>query len=104
MGAGTHEEALALDERTLEALRRVLGVEHPDTLRTATGLAADLADVGRVEEAVDLGEETLGVQRRVLGVEHPNTLATAHNLAVRLAAVGRVEEARTRCAPCATTV
>ncbi|MER6186409.1 tetratricopeptide repeat protein [Streptomyces sp. NPDC001652] len=70
------------------------GAEHSDTLHTATGLAVELAAVGRVEEAVVLGEEALEVQRRVWVSDHPGTLSTANNLAVHLRDTGRVEEAR----------
>ncbi|WP_405654977.1 tetratricopeptide repeat protein [Streptomyces sp. NBC_00019] len=77
---GRHGEALALDEKTLETRRRVMGSEHPATLRTATGLAVRLGEVGRVEEAVVLGEETLEVQRRVVGPEHSDTLKSVEML------------------------
>jgi hypothetical protein len=70
-------EALVLGEETLEVRRRVLGVEHPDTLRTAYNLAISLADVGRVEEALALGEQTLERRRRVLGEDHAETRRAA---------------------------
>ncbi|WP_190019447.1 tetratricopeptide repeat protein, partial [Streptomyces lucensis] len=60
--------------------RRVLGEEHPETLRTTSNMALRLAQVGRVEEARELTEVTLGRHRRVLGEEHPDTLRTARLL------------------------
>jgi hypothetical protein len=74
------EEALELCEDTLARQRRVLGEDYPDTLLTATNLAADLAAVGRGEEALQLYEDTLARRRRVLGEDHPNTLRTARLL------------------------
>ncbi|WP_443061848.1 tetratricopeptide repeat protein [Streptomyces sp. NBC_00490] len=76
-GRDRHEEALALDEKTLQTRRRVLGLENPDTLGTASNPAIWLADMGRVEEAVVLAEETLAARRRVLGEGHPDTQTTA---------------------------
>ncbi|WP_405566925.1 tetratricopeptide repeat protein [Streptomyces sp. NBC_01167] len=66
-----------MTEDLLERQRRVLGDDHPDTLRAAANLAVDLAASGEVEAARALGEDTLERQRRVLGEDHPNTLRTA---------------------------
>jgi hypothetical protein len=59
----------------------VLGVDHPDTLRSAHNLATRMTDLG--EHPVDLGESTLAGMRQVLGEEHPDTrdaLRTARRL------------------------
>jgi hypothetical protein len=73
-----------LDQDTLDRYRRVLGDDHPDTLRTASNLANDLADLGEVQAARDLDQDTLDRYRRVLGDDHPDTLRTASNLATDL--------------------
>lgn len=48
---GRVEEALALDEDTLDRRRRVLGEDHPDTLLSASNLAVDLRRLRRTKEA-----------------------------------------------------
>jgi hypothetical protein len=68
---------VVLGEKALVGWRRVLGVDRPDTLRTAYNLAVDLRDVGQVAEARVLGEETLERRRGVLGEDHPETRRTA---------------------------
>ena len=71
---GEHEQARALDEDTLARRRRVLGEDHPDTLRSANNLAIDLRALGEHEQARALDEDTLARRRRVLGEDHPDTL------------------------------
>jgi Tetratricopeptide repeat len=43
---GRYAEARELDEDTLTRKRRVLGEDHPETLRSARNLAADLRALG----------------------------------------------------------
>ena len=62
----------------------MLGEDHPDTLASANGLAADLRDLGEYQAARDLDEDTLARRRRVLGEDHPDTLGSANNLAIDL--------------------
>ena len=77
-------------EDTLTRCRRVLGEDHPHTLRSATNLAANLWGLGRYELARQLGEDTLTRCRRVLGEDHPYTLLSATYLAATLREVGAV--------------
>jgi hypothetical protein len=65
----------------LEARRRVLGPEHPNTLSTASNQACTLYNQGKHAEAESIFSELLVARRRVLGPEHPRTLETAANLA-----------------------
>ena len=44
---GRHHEAHDLNRATLQARRRILGPDHPDTLTTAHALANDLRALGR---------------------------------------------------------
>jgi hypothetical protein len=70
---------------------RVLGADHPDTLRSASNLAVDLRGLGEVAAARDLDQDTLERRRRVLGADHPDTLRSANNLAVDLSALGEMD-------------
>ena len=51
---GRYAEAVRLDEETLSIYERVLGPEHPDTLRGRNNLAIGYRAVGRNREANEL--------------------------------------------------
>jgi hypothetical protein len=72
--------ARKLKEETLGILRRVLGPEHADTIRSMGNLAVTLSAQGDLAGARKLEEETLDISRRVLGPEHPATSTYAWNL------------------------
>jgi Tetratricopeptide repeat len=60
--------------RLLLALReKVLGVEHPDTLKTGFNLAACLRAEGKASEAKALPQRAADDARKSLGPEHPDT-------------------------------
>jgi len=67
---GRLQEASDLEERALEARKRVLGEEHPDTLTSMSDLALVYQNQGRLQDALDLEGRTLEARRRVLGKEH----------------------------------
>ena len=81
---GNHKDAHELLERVLEARRRVLGEEHPDTLMSMNNFAATLRAQGDHAGARELLERVLEARRRVLGEEHPDTLMSMNNLAATL--------------------
>lgn len=89
------QASAALDQFTevLDARRRLLGPDHPDTLTSRHNLASAFQTVGRLAEAIELHEQVLAAYRRALGEEHPDTLASQNNLARAYQAVGRVDEA-----------
>jgi hypothetical protein len=66
-----------------------LGDDHPETLTSASRLAADLRTLGEYQRARVLDEDTLSRRRRALGDDHPDTLASANNLATDLHALGK---------------
>jgi hypothetical protein len=71
----------------------VLGEDHPNTLTSASNLAADLHALGEHAAARQLNEDTLTRRRRVLGEDHPDTLTSASNLAADLRALGEHQRA-----------
>jgi len=91
---GQPDTARPLFERALTDRRRMLGEDHPDTLRSANNLAVDQHVLGKYERARQLDEDTLTRRRRVLGEDYPDTLASADNLATDLGALGEYERAR----------
>jgi hypothetical protein len=86
--------ARALQEKVLEARRRVLGEEHPDTLTSMGNLASTLRAQGDLAGARALQEKVLEAHRRVLGEEHPDTLISLNNLASTLWNQGDLAGAR----------
>jgi tetratricopeptide (TPR) repeat protein len=78
---GRWKEAEELQVKVLEASRRVLGEEHPDTIRAMANLAATYRDQGRSKEAEEPQVKVLEASRRVLGEEHPDTISAMGNLA-----------------------
>jgi hypothetical protein len=84
---GQVQDACDLDRDVLRR-RRVLGADHPDTLASASSLAADLRELGDVQAARILDQRTLERRRRVLIADHPDTLASASNLALDLRLLG----------------
>jgi len=90
---GRHDEAEALQLRTLEISRRVLGEEHQKTLDRMDALAVIFGAQGRRHEAEELGRETLEISRRILGEGHPTTNRVRYNIACHVALQGGRDEA-----------
>jgi hypothetical protein len=85
----------------METRKRVLGVEHPDTLRSMSNLALTFHGQGRWKEAEELNVQVIETRKRVLGVEHPDTLNSMYNLAFTFRGQGRDEEALALIEDCA---
>jgi tetratricopeptide (TPR) repeat protein len=88
LSQGDYSRAWRLGERVLDVRTRILGKEHPDTLRTMNNLAAILLAQGDTARARSLGEQALESSSRLLGEEHPDTVAVMGNLVVILLALG----------------
>jgi tetratricopeptide (TPR) repeat protein len=94
---GQQQAELHLKQINVEAQKRTIGHEHPDTLSSMNNLANSLNSQGRYQEAANLCEEVLAVQKRTLGHEHPDTLGSMNNLANSLHSQGRYQEAANLC-------
>jgi tetratricopeptide (TPR) repeat protein len=70
---GQYELALPLYLEDHEVSVRTQGAEHPDTLVSATNLAATYLALGRFEEAAKLLEPTVAASRKSLGNERYGT-------------------------------
>jgi hypothetical protein len=68
------QEALELNQQTLEIQKRVLGDEHPDTLESMRVRLAILRDLGMTEELRALLRVALPAFDKVPGRDHPFTL------------------------------
>ncbi len=90
---GLSPRAQSLFEQAIEIQRRVLGPQHPDTLKSTTSLAWTLSQQGRYAEAEKLTRQSLAVDYRVLKSEHPDTLSSMSNLGWILYQQGHYAEA-----------
>jgi tetratricopeptide (TPR) repeat protein len=86
-------QVMEIAEPLLADQERVLGGDHPHTLRTRHSLGLAYRDAGRLSEAVQLFERTLADREQVLGGEHPDTLRARSSLAVTYRRAGRLAEA-----------
>ena len=85
---GDYRPAEQANRQALEARRRLLGPEHPDTLSSMNNLAEALRALGDAAGAAELHRQVLEARRRLLGPEHPDTLSSMNNLAGTLQALG----------------
>ena len=81
---GQSYKAAAWYRDTAAAFERLLGPEHPDTLRARFHLATFLVDQYRCGEAEALYREGAAIAARVLEAKHRDTLAWRDGLAVAL--------------------
>ena len=93
-GQGKYKEAGAVAEKALSLAQRVLGREHPDTLRSVNNLAALYQAQGRLAEAEPLYKRALEAYERVLGREHPDTLRNREQSGRALFHAARLEPRR----------
>src|SRR5947199_5107426 len=66
-------EATELQEKVLEARRRILRDEHPDTLASMNNLASTYCNQGKLAEATELQEKGLEAGRRIIWNEQQYT-------------------------------
>ncbi|MHC4094212.1 MAG: protein kinase domain-containing protein, partial [Planctomycetota bacterium] len=90
---GLCEPALALQEAALATRRRVLGEEHPITLKSVGGMGLMLKSMGKLDEAEPYYREALDARRRVLGDEHQDTLKSVSGMGSLLQSMGKLDEA-----------
>lgn len=90
---GRYDEAEKSFIQVINAWKKVLGEEHPDTLTSIANLASTYRNQGRWKEAEELQLQVLETGIRVLGAEHPDTLSSIHNLALTYYNRGRWKEA-----------
>ncbi len=91
---GDYAAARTLQEQVLDASRRTLGAEHPDTLSATYNLLETLRELGLHTRARELAEWLVDIRTRVLGAEHPRTLNDLDALAISLRYDGELTRAR----------
>lgn len=76
-------------KQALAAQERVLGPEHPQTLRSMASLSIWIYALGQHEAAANLTRRVLAVRQRVLGPRHPDTLDSMGKLGALLGELGQ---------------
>jgi tetratricopeptide (TPR) repeat protein len=85
--------AVDMATRASTSAQRILGPEHPETLRAHANLAGCYREAGRITEAIELGEQVVADCQRILGPKHPGTLRARGSLVVSYREAGRITEA-----------
>ncbi|MBF8186370.1 tetratricopeptide repeat protein [Nonomuraea sp. K274] len=85
---GRLQEAYELEQWVWTRQRDLLGDNHPHTLMTAGGIAADLRVLGMYAEALAQERQVYERWQEMYGEDHPRTLRAANNLAVSYRLVG----------------
>ncbi|KAH7119546.1 hypothetical protein B0J11DRAFT_582076 [Dendryphion nanum] len=84
-------EALAV--KSMEVRKKVLGLEHEDTMWSMAMVGEAYRVGGRWKEAEKLGVQVIEAFKMKLGLDHPDTLTSMNNLALTYLDQGRWEEA-----------
>lgn len=90
---GHFEAARQLDADTLRQQEELIGENHPYTLMTAGGYAADLRALGHYQEALERDLRTYAASVEVFGEDHWRTLGAANNLATSYRLMGQFDKA-----------
>jgi hypothetical protein len=80
---GRLKEAEELDVKVMEARRRVLGEEHPDTLMAMANLARTKRALRQNDVAIDMMTQSATASSRVLGYDHPDCRSRHEEVALR---------------------
>ncbi|MDX2644311.1 tetratricopeptide repeat protein [Streptomyces sp. PA03-1a] len=79
--AGLAADAVAYFRHAVDQAARMLGPDHPSTLRARYALGRSRGESGDFAGAADSQRELLADRLRVLGPDHPDTLGTRASLA-----------------------
>jgi len=77
-----YQDAMILDEKTLNLREDVLGENHMDTLKSMNNLAEDYRLLGKYQKAFFLDKKALDLQEKIL--KGDKEASQAHNVAAEL--------------------
>ncbi|KIJ93731.1 hypothetical protein K443DRAFT_12658 [Laccaria amethystina LaAM-08-1] len=77
---GKYTEAERMEIQVLDARNRILGVEHPETIKALSQLAETYQNLGKYTEAEKLKIQGLDGRCRILGEEHSHAINTMPNV------------------------
>ncbi|KAI5815406.1 hypothetical protein BZA77DRAFT_248604 [Pyronema omphalodes] len=90
---GHYRDSHSIADRAMNIRKRLLGHDHPETLRAMLLLAYGVSRIGMRDKAEELQVQVVALSEKVLGGNHPETLIAMSNLAVTLREKGRLDEA-----------
>jgi tetratricopeptide (TPR) repeat protein/tRNA A-37 threonylcarbamoyl transferase component Bud32 len=90
---GDLDPATRQHERALALRRRILGPDHPDTLKSMSDLAVVYQAAGRLADALPLFEDVLARRRARLGPDHADSFVAMSDLALAYQQAGRLTAA-----------
>jgi tetratricopeptide (TPR) repeat protein len=90
---GRYNEAEEHFVHVMEADKKELGADHPDTLISISNVAATYRNQGRWEAAEELDVQVMETTKKKLGADHIDTLISMANLAATYTKQGRWEAA-----------
>ncbi|KAJ6256896.1 hypothetical protein Dda_7779 [Drechslerella dactyloides] len=90
---GKFGEAAKIQEEVLADRKKILGKQHPDTLRSMNDLGQALRNQGKYKEAEEIYRKVLKGREKLFGIDNPETLTTMSNLANVLAHQGNARAA-----------
>ncbi len=92
---GHLDRSESLRTQVTETMRRTLGDQHPDTLRSLHELASLNMRQGKYVDAERTAREVWEARRRILGADHPETLRDLALIGNILSNQGKNSEAAT---------
>ena len=90
---GDWNNAKQLAMEIVDMRKKLLGVNHPDTLTSMGDLASTYYRQGKLNEAEQLGLQVLDMRKKLLGAKHLNTLISMEDLARTYNCQGKLNEA-----------
>lgn len=90
---GNYEKALEYNEKALQIMEKVLGLDHPYTATAYNNTAEGYYAQGEYEKAFEYYEKALAIREKVQGPEHPDTATTYNNTAGLYYVQGKYEKA-----------
>lgn len=73
-------DADELEVPTMETRRRLLGLEHPETLEDMASVATNYWSQDKKSQAIQLLTEVVPKLQQNLGADHPSTIRSMHRL------------------------
>jgi len=90
---GDWNNAEKLEDQVMDMRKKLLGKEHPSTLKSMANLASTYHKQGRWNEAEQLEIQVMDLMKKLFGAEHLSTLNSMANLARTYRKQGRWDEA-----------
>ncbi|KIX93064.1 uncharacterized protein Z520_11121, partial [Fonsecaea multimorphosa CBS 102226] len=90
---GSYKDSENFNQRAVDGLTGVLGLEDLRTLESMGRLALTYWRSGKLDKAEELQEQVLSIHKRTRGEEHEETLTSMNNLAVTYSDRGRPDKA-----------